>query len=530
MAAGSPDERRIAAIIVLLGAALVLAAVLTFQAVSSVAGRRNAARRTVRDFAAIATDELLRRAAADVEGYGFAPVRAAVATRLGHGEPMPSLDAIRREDDIRLAQGLSLVGQLFIVDFNQRTVTPPLPKPLEIWMLTNLLQTARQRRRSGEPQAIRVQADGVDSLIAYGIVQMDAGRIFGMTVDDAALAPFVQRAFARRSIFPPSAANGQVSNRDIFVSVAMHGRVLFRSSGSFNPELGITKTAGADAGEVFRGAAIEASIAGSAVPRLVAGGLPEVRLALHAAVLATTIGLVVAAAYLLRRERQLIRMRSDFVSGVSHELRTPLTQIRMFAETLLLDRVRSPQEGKRSLEIIDQEARRLAHLVENVLLFSRGERGNLEVFASERDVSEVIGQTVEQFTPIAASRNVEITMDVPVPLVARLDADAWKQVLLNLLENAVRYGPEGQTVRVAASSADGVFRMSVEDEGPGVPEMEREAIWGKFIRLERDRGTHKAGTGIGLAVVREIVALHGGRCWVEDAPQRGSRFVVEIPR
>ena len=85
-------------------------------------------------------------------------------------------------------------------------------------------------------------------------------------------------------------------------------------------------------------------------------------------------------------------------------------------------------------------------------------------------------------------------------------------------------------MRVAATVNDGMFRMEVDDEGPGVPSDERDEIWKNFVRLERDRGTHNAGTGIGLAVVREIVALHGGRCWVEDGPGRGARFVVEVPR
>ena len=142
----------------------------------------------------------------------------------------------------------------------------------------------------------------------------------------------------------------------------------------------------------------------------------------------------------------------------------------------------------------------------------------------------MIRETVEQFMPLASSRRVGVSTDLPDNLIVRVDADAWKQVLLNLLENAVKYGPVGQTVRVGAAAHDSVFRMEVDDEGPGVPQSRREEVWRKFVRLERDRGTHKAGTGIGLAVVREIVSQHGGRCWVEDAPNRGARFVVEVPR
>ncbi|HEY3057063.1 MAG TPA: HAMP domain-containing sensor histidine kinase [Thermoanaerobaculia bacterium] len=526
MAASSSDERRIAAIVILLGAALFLSAVLTWQAVVAGMYHRFAAQRAVRDFAAIATDELIRRAASSVESYGFQPMRQAIAAPLARGEAMPTLGKIHADRGVRLDDSLPLVKQIFMVDLNAHTVTPPVPKPLETWLLTRLLPAARERRSSGEPQSIRA---GNHSLIAYGILQVDAGRIFGFLIDDAALGAFLQREFARRSIFPPSAGGGRVSNHDIFVSVSMNGRPLFRSPGSFHRDYGVAKVLGPEYGEVFRGATVESSVVPAAARWLVFGGVPQSHLPLYLAVLATTAGLVAAAAYLLHRERQLVRLRSDFISGVSHELRTPLTQIRMFAETLLLDRVRSEEEGRRSLEIIDQEARRLSHLVDNVLLFSRGERGAVQLHVAEHDASTLVHETIEQFMPVAAARNVEITTAVSSVSV-RVDADAWKQVLINLLENAVKYGPAGQTVRVGALVRDGVFRMEVDDEGPGVPEKEREQIWEKFVRLERDRGTHKAGTGIGLAVVREIVSLHEGRCWVEDAPQRGSRFVVEVPR
>ncbi len=105
--------------------------------------------------------------------------------------------------------------------------------------------------------------------------------------------------------------------------------------------------------------------------------------------------------------------------------------------------MRSEEEGRQSLEIIDQEARRLAHLVDNVLLFSRGERGALQVHVGEHVAAALIHETIEQFLPIASSRNVEIAASVEAPLSVRVDADAWKQVLINLLENAVKYGPAG---------------------------------------------------------------------------------------
>jgi signal transduction histidine kinase len=211
---------------------------------------------------------------------------------------------------------------------------------------------------------------------------------------------------------------------------------------------------------------------------------------------------------------------------VSHELRTPLAQIRLFAETLLLDRIRSPEERRRSLEIIDCEARRLTQLVENTLQFSRAERGASALDLGTRDVALLARQTLESFAPLAGARQARIRPDLPETLAATVDEGAVRQILLNLLDNAVKYGPAGQEVLVTLKAESDAFRLSVEDQGPGIPAADRERVWRKFVRLERDRETHEAGAGIGLAVVADLVALHGGRAWVEDGGRGGCRFVV----
>jgi signal transduction histidine kinase len=206
------------------------------------------------------------------------------------------------------------------------------------------------------------------------------------------------------------------------------------------------------------------------------------------------------------------------VAGVSHELRTPLTQIRMFAETLLLGRVRSDDEHRRALTVIDQESRRLGQLVENVLQFSRGERGTLRLSKSRIDLSDIVRTTIETFKPIAAARNVTIKTTLE-PSLVDADADAISQIVLNLLDNAVKYGPAGGEVRVTVGNA----RIIVEDDGPGIPPSDRKRIWRRYERLDTNRAI--GGAGIGLAVVKELTTLHGGKAWVEDK----ARFIVELP-
>jgi signal transduction histidine kinase len=264
--------------------------------------------------------------------------------------------------------------------------------------------------------------------------------------------------------------------------------------------------------------------------KLIIGGLPKSRLPLILGLLGLTAVLIGTALFQLRRESQLTQLRSDFISGVSHELRTPLAQIRMFSETLTLGRVRSEEERRRSLAIIDQEARRLTHLVENLLHFSRAERQTAHITPEPTAIAPLVQEVIDGFAPLAAARGATLTAAVPEDLVVPADPGAVRQMLLNLLDNAVKYGPAGQQIQIGATRENGSARLWVADSGPGIPRADRERVWERFWRLERDRGSAVAGSGIGLAVVRELATLHHGRTWIDDnGADVGTRVVIELP-
>ena len=261
---------------------------------------------------------------------------------------------------------------------------------------------------------------------------------------------------------------------------------------------------------------------------LVADGVPRSRLFALFGLLVLMAGLVVAAVLQLRREHELARLRADLTAGVSHELRTPLAQILLFGETLMLERTRSDRERRAAAEIIVREARRLMHLVENALHFTRADRDLLEPSSELLDLGAVTREILVAFAPLAWTAKVTLREEIDAPAPALVDGAAYRQIVLNLLENAVRYGPPGQTVTVRVERLDTAARLAVEDEGPGVPIADRDRIWVPFVRLTNGRrGTN--GTGIGLAVVRDLTARHGGRAWVERAERGGARFVVELP-
>jgi len=235
--------------------------------------------------------------------------------------------------------------------------------------------------------------------------------------------------------------------------------------------------------------------------------------------------LLLAAAAQLRREFRLIGARSGFVSSVSHELRTPLSQILIFTELLKLGRLRSDKERTRALDIIDKEVRRLIRLVENVLSFSRASEPPKLVLENV-DVRTLAQETVEAFRPLAEARQATVTVDVAGGTAVRAERNAMRQVLINLLDNAVKYGPAGQTVLVEAVAQNGSVELAVEDQGPGIPPDKRDLIWQGFTRLE-DGGP--SGSGIGLAVVQSLVERMGGTAEVSDSATGGSRFSVVLP-
>jgi signal transduction histidine kinase len=350
--------------------------------------------------------------------------------------------------------------------------------------------------------------------------------IYGLVLPPAALRLLLVPALRRAPLLPPSLTGGtRLDSAVAYRVVTPSGTALVESAAAPRSYFVASRLLP----PMWGGLRVEVALRPSLAPRLVIGGLPRSRLPVVGALMAVTTVLVLTAAVQLRRERELARLREEFVAGASHELRTPLAQIRLFTETLRLGRVRTDAERDRSLEIIDQETRRLSHLVENLLYVSRSGRGMLTISPQTRDVASGLRDAVEAFGPIAAARRVNLAVDAPATLEGLIDADAFRQIVLNLLDNAVKYGPEGQTVAVRLAGHDGLLRLTVDDQGPGVPHADRHRIFERFVRLERDRDANTAGTGLGLALVRELAALHGGRAWTEEAPVGGARMAVEWP-
>ena len=527
--AGSGGDGAPAALVIpALVAGMLTAGLLALEAYRAAAYHRRTAKSVLRDYATLAAGEMIRRSANELGYYGYYPLATALehAARDPRGPDPQTLSAALHADEV-VRRASSLVQTAFTAD-PASGVKPwgePLAPDVAEWISHRVADNGRRR---GGYTVLHGLIAGQPHTFVLGAVP-GTRTVFGFEVALPVLWEWLGRAFARAPVLPPSLGSGGVTNASVSLVVSDHGGVeRFRSLAREWPELSVEVPFGDAYDGVLQGSTVRISLDPEAADRLIIGGLPRSRLPALLAVLAATFGLLLLALLQLRRERELQRLRSEFVSSVSHELRTPLTQIRMFTETLILERVRSTDERRRALEIVDKEARRLTHLVENLLQFSRSERKTTEIVLEDRELGTFVREIADGFRPLLAGTRAGLDLDIEDGVHAPIDAEALRQVLLNLLDNAVKYGPPRQRVRLTVTRADGSACIAVEDEGPGVPGRDRERIFERFHRLARDR-TRVAGTGIGLSVVRDIVERHRGRCRVEDSATGGARFVVELP-
>jgi len=214
-------------------------------------------------------------------------------------------------------------------------------------------------------------------------------------------------------------------------------------------------------------------------------------------------------------ERRASRLKSDFIANVSHELKTPLSLIRMFGEMIATGRHRS-NATKDYGAIITRESDRLGHLIDNVLDFSRLERGKASYRFAQGDLGEVVERALDvcRYRIDKENLRLEVAIEPHLPMV-RMDENALTLVALNLIDNAIKYGAEGGLVEVTVARRPGQVALRVADRGPGVPREEWPRLFERFYRARSARDKNVRGSGIGLSLVKAIVAAHGGRIEIE---------------
>ena len=229
--------------------------------------------------------------------------------------------------------------------------------------------------------------------------------------------------------------------------------------------------------------------------------------------------------------KSLERVRKDFVANVSHELRTPMTSIKGYIEALLDGAKDDPKQCLEFLQILQKHADRLHTLISDLLVLSQIESGQYQWRRVKISLKEMIDKAASMVRPVAARKRQGLSFAVPEdlgPLIG--DPDKLTQVLINLLDNAIKYTLEGGQITVNASQTQDELKIIVSDTGIGIPRKDLPRIFERFYRVDEARSRELGGTGLGLSIVKHIIEAHGGSVSVESKLGKGSRFVLTLPK
>lgn len=227
------------------------------------------------------------------------------------------------------------------------------------------------------------------------------------------------------------------------------------------------------------------------------------------------------------RVKELDDLKTRFFANVSHELRTPLALVLGPVEQLLAGDL--PPGGRAPLEVVARNARTLLKQVDDLLDVSKLEAGGVSASWGKLDLAELVRLSASHFDALAAERGMAFSVEAPASLPAEADADKLERVLLNLVGNAFKFTPAGGRIRVTLSADAARARVEVADSGPGIPEAERERVFERFRQLDAPLTRRFGGIGLGLAIARDFVTLHGGRIQAGDAPEGGASMTFELP-
>jgi signal transduction histidine kinase len=281
--------------------------------------------------------------------------------------------------------------------------------------------------------------------------------------------------------------------------------------------------------DVFRGLALGIKFQGTSVEAL--GKTWVHRSFLILGVLSLLIiGGLVFTKHIVSKEMGLARLKSDFVSNVSHELRTPLALIRLYAETLELGRITTPEKKQEYYRIVRKESERLTALINNILDFSRIEAGRKEYEFRETDIAELVRNTLDSYRYQIEQQGFafEESIDSSLPKVY-VDREAIARALVNLVNNALKYSADEKFLGVKLYRENSALKLEVIDRGIGITRREQSKIFEKFYRTGDPLVHNTKGSGLGLSLVRHITQAHGGEIAVESTPGKGSKFTLSLP-
>jgi signal transduction histidine kinase len=547
--AGSLTGSRLTLVVLVAG--LGFSSYLAYQAFQAHRSHRVTVDRALESISGMMGERFLSLLMGDVTSGGFRAFQVLDEfDELPEGARLPGPEVIEARNlrgqncDCYLARG---EGTAFRVDLDSAailTTDPHLDEDLRSRVVEPLLERAVDRRirafreRFGWPLSVPgiliLDGEGGGTVVVFRVLYRDDGTpraAYGLLLSAEGFQQesLVWVTEVRREFVVPSTL-GLPEDRRIFEGLALESRqgtVLSQLEGSrFGPGTSVSSLW--DPGLTLR---LRVSLHPDVIERLALGTSPAAdRVLVFALLLLLNGGLVLASVLQVRREQRFIRRRAEFIAGFSHEARSPLATIRLYAQGLRFGRIADPTRKDRALDIIDRESRRLVHMVSNFLNHGAVGKEALRLSPRPMELGGAIRGFCSSLQPDLSERRARLEMDTDEMVWIEADPTALQQILRNLVDNALKYGPPGQAIRIRVRREGGSGVLLVEDEGPGIAKGERETVFDPFVRTSEGIRSGAGGSGLGLTVVRDLVAMLGGSVRVEEGSRgRGARFVVEFP-
>jgi len=494
--------------------------ILGWQAYNSVNQQRQVAQKVLLEFAQLAAEEYARRIMSDIGYQGYFR---------DLGQWRQKLDASARSNPNQPAPPLSQCGGLnqnSIASYYFFTKENKVIFSADDCSEQRLYSFIRAQLRSFDPNSLAkapyavIHTEYEQQPISLVIAIKDR-ELYGFLVDRIKLANKLHDSFEKSPLLPKALAAGKATNDMIDLSMFDHlNNELIKAKLLYSSTLIATKTLTTEYSSIFNQYRIEVSINPSSVEQLIIGGLPSNNLPLVILTLLVTVFVFIISIFQIRKEKNLNLLRENFIAEVSHELRTPLTQIRMFSEMLFNKKSRNETESLKYAEIIHRESLRLNHLIDNILKYSQSKSSQMESIdlpLVSQDIAVVVAEAIAEFEPLATQKNSVIDSHL-ISCEIPIEPYSVKRILINLLDNAIKYGPENQFIRVDTSlnKQNRLYRLTVTDQGPGIPKSEFKNIWQPYYRLSVEKHKAITGTGIGLYLVKKLAEKNHARVWVES--------------